>query len=478
MNKAPKTPATKTAFKPKRPVNWTEGEKLDIAKTSLELMAGNPDLGRLEAVREAVEQMPASRRKLIKDMAHTSWIIPLWDKLAADADARNEYEAATPAASVTEALVSPAGPEAVTGPENAPQDDKSAIALAPDGTPRMWRGKPMTIAQYEAMRDRGTKARASLQAQREAGTVGPMVRWNEGEWTTVAKAFRRLKRAKPEGKDYFLFLEAMQTALPEKRQREIKTFYQVRENLEPLYAQADREIEIEHEANAAHRAELRAQRERDKAEAREREEREAVEARERLERETAEAMAAQESAANAEAMARQTARFATQFDAAGHEDAMTLDQVIALGARKFARAILPAIMQEIKSEFAKELGAFMRPNVSRAPIHSPVMESPPAAPRKPRVFILGGRPDWHRDIEQAFGAKLDLTFSSGSAEGDTTQGGAARADLCIVCSDAISHRDVDKLRAIRGDFERVDGGTSSIKKRLSLYLTERGKSVH
>jgi hypothetical protein len=447
--------ATKTGVR----FSWTVEEKERLARDSLRLMAQDGTLSRVDALRKAVKGFPKSRQKTIADLNHNSWIFPLWTRLAEEKDALNA--AAEPVAP-PEVLATPAEPVSAAA-EGVNIDSAHAQADAAEAP------ADASDAQKAAM----ARARAKAAEMRASGQL-KIVYWKADERRTVAKAFVKLRNVATDeekakyGFETLTLRRAIGDVLPDNRQRKVVSMIKEREWLSPLILEVEAEIRAEAEEQERLERENGEEAQRLAAQAAAEEDQRKHAA--RLDQERRD----REIEARHEIEERVRAEAVDSFVA--HS---SLDDLLGLMARKLARALLPAFLDEAKTLMQGSLADLTKMRNEAAHGNSVAwayrvkLEDLPGKPKKPRVFVYGLLPQQINDVTAEFGEKLDLSFAKQGEGGSTGERKAANADIAIICSDFVSHAGSANIRAAAKHFEFVPGSVSGVKRWLQQWIEKR-----
>lgn len=436
---------------------WTEAEKERIARESLLMMANDGTLSRLEALRKAVGKLPPNRRKIVKDMAHSSWILPYWDRFAAEKDALNQaaglFDVAAPQPIVETAEAEAEGVD-IDGPARP-------LELVVTGAEAPVEPEPEE-AKTAATHARMAKARAAFQAKKAAGEV-TYVKWKDGERRTVAKAFVKLRHDFPDMKDRAALVKAMEYSLPDNRQKTITSFpveYKtwLRECIEIVTA----EVEIERQMNEA------AAREAAEVEAKEREEREAAERVEAERKKQIEEInnSALELAESAAAEARATAIEQYRANA-------PLEELIGVVARRLAGALLAPLVDEFRNAIASGLASVRAPQTVGVPV------KPAPRERLPLVGVAGLIRQQAQQLERDYAGQCAFVFG-GDTDGTGAHGVSskfAQCDLVLLMADYVSHDVRGKVQNFAPGFVPLRGSLSSARVNIDKWLAGETRLV-
>ena len=221
-----------------RAVRWNEAEKQLIAEESLRVLASEPNITRLEALRKGVQALDKSRRREIVDMAQAKWVLPMWEEIAAKRDAMNGQVATESVPLVANGApmsAAPASREIAGAPLTIVPAAPSAGPVGEGEEPKRHRGMV-----------KGTK----------------LVRWSEEERRTIAKGIIKLRADFPDMKILEALRKSMQYHLPDNRQRKIaglSTEPWVMPLIKAVESEANAEIEAAHaQREASLEAEQRA----------------------------------------------------------------------------------------------------------------------------------------------------------------------------------------------------------------------------
>lgn len=101
------------------------------------------------------------------------------------------------------------------------------------------------------------------------------------------------------------------------------------------------------------------------------------------------------------------------------------------------------------------------------------MAAAPIAARKPRVLIVGTKPNHHAAIEREFGGKARLRFFYWENLHELKDR-SKNVDRVFVMTSSINHKAYNILRAHapRGSMHHVSGAASSLKEALGTYLAQ------
>lgn len=432
--------------------HWNEAEKEQIARDSLLMLANDGTLSRLDALRIAVKKLPPSRRKVVKDMAHSSWILPYWDRFAAEKDALNQAAGLfdTPA---PQPIVETAEAEAegvnIDGPPRP-------LELVVTGAEAPVEGAKLTSAERMA------KARAAFQAKRAAGEV-QYVKWKDSERRTVAKAYVKLRADFPDMKPRAALVRAMEYSLPDNRQKNISSFpVEAKTWLTECISLVEAEVEIERQMNEA------TERERAEIEAKEREEREAIERSEAERKKQIEDInnSALELAESAAAEARETA--ITQYRANA-----PLEELIGVVARRLAGALLAPLVDEFRNAIASGLASVRAPQTVGVPV------KPAPRERLPVVGVAGLIRQQAQQLERDYKGQCEFVFG-GDTDGTGAHGVSSKfaaCDLVLLMADYVSHDVRGKVQNYAPGFVPLRGSLSSARTNIDKWLAGETRLV-
>lgn len=95
--------------------------------------------------------------------------------------------------------------------------------------------------------------------------------------------------------------------------------------------------------------------------------------------------------------------------------------------------------------------------------------------KKLKVLIVGLLPGQKSQIEQEFGKELDLRFAESSLMGKTLKKKILACDYCISMVNFISHTTENTILSTDIKYEKVAGGMSSLRDRLTALYVEGAK---
>lgn len=109
------------------------------------------------------------------------------------------------------------------------------------------------------------------------------------------------------------------------------------------------------------------------------------------------------------------------------------------------------------------------PALSVVPRHSPEpIPAPGGGPRLTRVVLVGLKDTVAKFVIEDFKGRFDIRSFDADAH-EAMEGALVGADLAVVCTKFIAHRDMELVRNRAKDWARLKGGMSDVK----TFLTER-----
>jgi hypothetical protein len=407
--------ARKNSSTTKKDIRWSAAEKELMARESLRLMHENNSLSRVDALRKAVLMLPAGQRKEIKDMAHSQWVIPLWEAIAEERDRINAHVAETPMPQ--ESATAESAPVAETEVETQIVTD-APVTDAP--TPKKHRGMA-----------KGAK----------------LVRWNDAERRTIAKGFLKLQNDFPDLAKSECVRRSMQYNLPDNRQRKFAGYATEKPWLEPLLVEVANEVVLEREAQERHRNEVAAEQTAQLNHVHEREE---------LEKTAIELADLAAYEARTEAL--------SEF-----RERVTIEELLGLIARKLVKAIARPLVDALREEISGSVESLV-------PAARPTLKSVSAPPRdrKPLVGVFGLVHQQDKQLERDYAGRIEFVFG-GDQDGSGPKGGYGRVEKCdmvLLMGEYVSHEVRNRLKSAHIKFEPLLGSMSAARVALDKWLGE------
>ncbi|MBB2915892.1 hypothetical protein [Cupriavidus alkaliphilus] len=442
---------------------WTDDEKKIVARESLRLKKMDSGLSDALALQNAQMLLPEERqRPSFKNWKSTaSWLMPLWHEFAGVAHDGPQSNGRPVAVTVKKSKLANSiqqGTEQTPAAVQAAATEAETVAdAAPMPAERESTGDSDNVSEspykFRTAEESNESLPVQQQAEAEAATQKPAVRWTPEERERIARRSREIM-----ARHDIAALDAVRAAnieLDDDRQRDISTMSLVSEWLLPMWKQLDKQEQ-----------EARAQAEREE--------------RERAEREAADA----ERIANA---ARERQEAVDAAVAATFENASFDDLLKRLG-QKIAGALMESISESLDAAVAARIASVVQSLPGTLPSNVAVLKpnaevdgvgTVSVAPRdhKPRVCVVGLMNQQAEDVRRAFGNALDFTFiKSQQTGGSGAHGGAgvaARAQGCdvVIGMTNFTGHDVDEAaKKLHVPFIRLNGSVSALKRWLQHWL--------
>lgn len=426
-----------TARRPKEPVVetgrvfWNDDEKRKVAKESFQILSRDKSMTSMEAIDIAQRKVlkPDRQRPLasVNFSKFRPWINPLWDEIGGTKDKQ---------AKAKENLGELFQPEVTPMPAQA-------IAEAPEAEAPATPPANQTVV--------GTHSPASnvtaLPHDPPTHDTRTLVRWTDDEKRTLAARVHYLLGHFHDMRPLEALRKAIESELPEDRQRDIAGWSIVETWIDPMIAQLKLDEQI---------AELQAREER---------EREARERAEQLLQEQAE-----QERIEAQVQERVEAVIAQRVAAMQPSG---LEAIIGLFAQRFADTFVNAVSESVSKAVAQHIGnlSFGQPTQ-----HEEKLAVPPKD-RLPRICVVGLYRQQEEDVAKAFLGTAEFVFVKSTKEGGNGHGGAGmvtKAATCDIVVSMVDHAGVDvetHAKHLKIPFKRVPGGASACKRFITAWLT-------
>jgi hypothetical protein len=417
-------------------VRWSIEQKEQIAREGLAALAANPAISRLDALRAGIATLPREFQMRVNDFEKNRWIIPIWERLAAEHDARAAQQAAR------------------AGAESLFEQTEQTATSEPEAAAPRTEGNDMAPKKPAAKAARPAHLEKASERMKKGITRGmTLTRWSAAERMQVAKAFVRNTLDFPDMGSSDALRKGMADALPVERHRKFAGYATEKPWLEKLLDQAKHEVAIEREANQQTQAEREAE-ERERAEA-ERKNREDMERQRR------------EAEEQARRLAEEHEKTVARVRESAIEDFLEscpIEDLIAAASRRLVSAFaVPFIEGLANPKFAR----FDLAGIDAAPR---------GVNNRPRVYVVGLVREARTNLSKAF-PNLDMAYGSNADEGGLSGEKCANADLVVLMTDYVAHSVRAKVKASAPNFLPLSGGLTSAKRCISQWLAGEAQKL-
>lgn len=414
-------------------VTWDANDRAKVAREAFKISNGilsyplRAVLSRAQTVLPRDKQRPLGK---VEDK-NLAWLVPLWDELKRNAQARDGAEALFADAQTI------AMPPVLLPPHDAPVETPEAHA------------EPVDEPQDDA-RPSSSEAATAEQVANDRKTS---VHWKDEHKTKVAEKAFALLQAFPDMKKLEAVRKAMQSELGPDLQRDLATWAMVSAWADPMLEKLDVDSRIlameQKRAREAQAEAERAEAERQKAL--------------RLVDEQAEQMRKLE------------------FDAAVSERVakLSFEDLIKAFATKLARETISAIGSEFEKQMAGSIANAVAHGTSQketTPHDEERLVVPPAT-RLPLVGVVGLLNQQAEDVRKAFLGTIDFVFVKALQEGGSGSSGGhgmlekcSRCDVIIAMTDHMGHDVNEASKRLNVPYRRLTGSVSSLKRFLASWI--------
>jgi hypothetical protein len=424
-------------------VRWSTEQKEQIAREGLAALAANPAISRLDALRAGIATLPREFQMRVNDFEKNRWVIPIWERLAAEHDARATQQAARAGA---ESLF-----EQAEQAEQTVTSEPEAAAVTTEGDDMAKKAAVKTVPAKKA-----GNASASARAKQGITKGMTLTRWKDHERMLVAKAFVRTKLDLPGVSDTEAIRKAMRDALPDDRQRTINGYSMEKDWLDKFIEQARHEVQLEREANQQTQAEREAE-ERERAEA-ERKSREDME----RQRHELEERARREAEEHEKTVARVRESAIEDF-----LESCPIEDLIAAASRRLVSAFAVPFIEGLGNAI-RDVKSTANPKFARFDLAG-IDAAPRGINNRPKVYVVGLVREARTNLSKAF-PNLDMAYGSNADEGGLSGEKCANADLVVLMTDYVAHSVRAKVKASAPNFVPLSGGLTSAKRCISQWL--------
>lgn len=406
---------------------WNDDEKRKVAKESFLILNRNANLTNMEAIDAAQRKVlrPDRQRPLgsVNFSKFRPWINPMWDEIGGTQEKQAEAKKNLGELFQPESTPMAAEAQHVTPP-------------APPAFPPDHPAPPTNLTVVGSTTPSETN---------EAGRK-QTVHWRDDEKRTIAARVHYLTRHYHDMRPLEAVRKAVDTELPVERSRDITTWAQVEQWLDPMLAQ----LKIDEQL-----AELQAKEQREQ-ERREQAEREAL---------------AQAEAERIEAEVQERVEAAIQQRLAAIQPS-GLEAIIGLFAQRFADTFVNATSVAVSKAVAQHIGnlTFGQPTKHEEKLVTP------SKTRLPKLCVVGLLNQQAEDVQKAFLGTAEFVFVKSHEEGGGGHGGpgmltkSASCDMVIAMVDHMG-RDVEaSAKHLKVPYHRLNGSASALKRFITAWL--------